>query len=93
MIVGILVVELYLPQSGSLKGKRQVVKSLKDRVKNRFNVSIAEVGELDLWQKAVLGIASVANEQGFVNEVLDHVMDFIRSNPQVEVVHFQLQMV
>jgi len=86
-------VELYLPQSGSLKGKRQVVKSLKDRVKNRFNVSIAEVGELDLWQKAVLGIASVANEQGFVNEVLDHVMDFIRSNPQVEVVHFQLQMV
>lgn len=85
--------ELYLPQSGSLKGKRQVVKSLKDRVKNRFNVSIAEVGELDLWQKAVLGIASVANEQGFVNEVLDHVMDFIRSNPQVEVVHFQLQMV
>ena len=93
MVVGILVVELYIPRNGSLKGKRQVIKSLKERVKSRFNVSIAEVGDLDLWQKAVLGIACVANERGFVNGVLDHVLDFIVSNPRVEVVHYDLQMV
>ena len=93
MAVGLLVVELHIPQSGSLKEKRRVIKSLKERVKNRFNVSVAEVGELDFWQKAVLGIACVANEAGFVNEVLDRVMDFIRRDAQVEVVHHQLQMV
>jgi uncharacterized protein YlxP (DUF503 family) len=91
--VGILVVELYIPQSGSLKGKRQVIKGLKERVKNRFNVSVAEVGELDLWQKAVLGIVAVANEKGFVNEVMDRVVNFIASHPEVQIVRSDLQMV
>lgn len=93
MTVGILVVELYIPQSGSLKGKRQVIKGLKERVKNRFNVSVAEVGELDLWQKAVLGIVAVANEKGFVNEVMDRVVNFIASHPEVQIVRSDLQMV
>lgn len=93
MVVGILVIELHIPLNRSLKGKRQVVKSLKERVKHRFNVSIAEVGDLDLWQKAVIGVSCVANEKGFVNQVLDQVVDFIASNPCVEMIHHDLQMV
>jgi uncharacterized protein YlxP (DUF503 family) len=93
MTVGILVVELYIPQSGSLKGKRQVIKGLKERLKNRFNVAVAEVGELDLWQKAVLGVVAVANEKGFVNEVMDRVVNFIASHPEVQIVGSDLQMV
>lgn len=93
MIVGICVIELYIPQNGSLKGKRQVLQSMKIKIKNKFNVAIAEVGEQDLWQKAVLGVTTVANDIRFVNEVMDKVVDFIASNPQVEVVHHQLEFV
>ena len=93
MIVGICVIELYIPPTGSLKGKRQVLQSMKVKIKNKFNVAIAEVGELDLWQKAVLGVTTVANDIRFVNEVMDKVVDFISSNPQVEVVRHQLEFV
>jgi uncharacterized protein YlxP (DUF503 family) len=93
MIVGICVIELYIPQNGSLKGKRQVVQSIKVKIKNKFNVAIAEVGELDLWQKAVLGVTTIANDIRFVNEVMDKVVDFISSNPQVQVIHHQLELI
>ncbi len=93
MIVGICVIELYIPQTGSLKGKRQVLQSIKVKIKNKFNVAIAEVGDLDLWQKAVLGVTTVANDIRFVNEVMDKVVDFISSNPQVQVIHHQLEFV
>ena len=64
MTVGLCTVELYLPDGHSLKAKRQVLSSLKARLRDKFNVSVAEVGDLDLWQKAVLAIACVANEAG-----------------------------
>jgi uncharacterized protein YlxP (DUF503 family) len=91
MIVGLCTVELYLPESQSLKAKRQVLLSVKDKVRDRFNVSIAEVGDQDLWQKAVLGIASVANERKHVNQVLDQVVNLIRSNPMVDLVQCQIE--
>ncbi|WP_447978170.1 DUF503 domain-containing protein [Candidatus Nitrospira bockiana] len=84
-------VELYLPDSQSLKAKRQVLLSLKDRVRDRFNVSVAEVGDQELWQKAILGIACVANEQKHVNQVLDQAMNLIRSVPMVDLVKFQIE--
>src|SRR5512143_3299573 len=79
MIVGILRLTLYLPQPGSLKSKRHLVRSAVDRVKAKYNVSIAEVAENDLWQKSVLGVASVGNDHAFVNETLDKVADFVAS--------------
>jgi len=91
MIVGLCTIELYLPDSHSLKAKRQVLMSLKDRIRERFNVSIAEVGDQDLWQKAVLGLACVANEQKHVNQVLDQAMNVIRSAPAAELVKFQIE--
>jgi uncharacterized protein YlxP (DUF503 family) len=93
MVVGICVIELYIPQNGSLKGKRQVLQSIKTKIKNRFNVAIAEVGEQDLWQKAILGVTTVANDRSFVNEVMDKVVGFISSFPQVQIVHHQLEFV
>ena len=92
MIVGLCTVELYIPDGHSLKAKRQVLLSLKDRLRDKFNVSVAEVGEQDLWQKAILGIACVANETAYVNQVLDQVMNLIRSVPMVEVVQVQIEM-
>ena len=77
MFVGILRLTLYLPEPGSLKSKRHLLRSAIDRVKARFNVSVAEVAENDLWQKSVVGVAAVGNERAFVNETLDKVAEFV----------------
>jgi uncharacterized protein YlxP (DUF503 family) len=71
MVVGILRLTLYIPGASSLKEKRQVLRKVVDRLRARFNVSVAEVGDNDVWQRAVVGIAAVANDHSFVNEVLD----------------------
>jgi hypothetical protein len=77
MVIGILEIILYLPESHSLKDKRQVVKSLKDKVHQRFNVAIAEVEDLELWQKAHLAVSSVGNDRRQINGRLDQVINFI----------------
>jgi len=91
MFVGILTVELHIPQSGSLKDKRRVVKGLKERIRARFNVSVAEVGETELWQRATLGIASVSSSRPHAGEVLDKVADLVRSNTSVEVLDYHIE--
>ena len=71
MVVGILRLTLFVQGASSLKDKRQVVRKVVDRLRSRFNVTAAEVGENDVWQRAVIGIAAVSNDRSFVNEVLD----------------------
>ncbi|MCX6023526.1 MAG: DUF503 domain-containing protein [Chloroflexi bacterium] len=77
MHVGILTIRLHLPENRDLKGKRQVVRPLLERVRSRFNVAAAEIEDLDKWQSAVLGIAAVGNDGAHVNEVLSHVIVFV----------------
>ena len=71
MVVGVLRLTLYIHGAASLKDKRQVLRKVTDRLRSRFNVSVAEVGDNDVWQRAVIGICAVANDHRFVNEVLD----------------------
>src|SRR3954454_4905885 len=71
MVVGILRLSLYIHGAASLKDKRKVVRKVVDRLRSRFNVSVAEVGDNDIWQRAVIGIGAVSNDHSFVNEVLD----------------------
>lgn len=77
MFVGAARVELRVHGSQSLKQKRGVVKSIMQRTRNRFNVSIAEVGGQETWQIAVLGLTTVANETGIVRKRLEKAIDFI----------------
>ena len=77
MQVGVCKVMLRLPENDSLKGKRRVVRSLVDRVKGRFNVSIAEVEDQDEWHRITLGISCVSNDGQHVNEVLSNVADYV----------------
>ncbi|HJW88804.1 MAG TPA: DUF503 domain-containing protein [Dehalococcoidia bacterium] len=92
MIVGILTVRLRLPENHSLKGKRQVVKSVIQRVRNRFNVSVAEVEDQDLWQLATIGVACVSNSAAHVNEVLCKVQDFIAgSRLDAELLDYEIE--
>jgi uncharacterized protein YlxP (DUF503 family) len=79
MFVGVLRLVLHLPASGSLKSKRHLLRSAIDRIRARFNVSIAEVAENDLWQRSVLGVTAVGNDHAFVNETLDKVAGLVAS--------------
>jgi uncharacterized protein YlxP (DUF503 family) len=79
MVVGILRLTLFLPENHSLKGKRQVLRSIKDRVRGKFNVSIAESDGHDMWQRAELGICQVGNDRPFVDRALREVVNFIDS--------------
>ena len=79
MVVGIMRLTLYLPENHSLKGKRQVLRAIKDRVRNKFNVSIAESDGHDLWQRAELGICQVGSDRAFVDSALREVVNFIDS--------------
>jgi uncharacterized protein len=79
VFVGVLRLTLHLPDPGSLKSKRHLLRSALDRVKAKFNVAIAEVGDNDLWQRSVVGVAAVGNDHAFVNQTLDKVADFVAS--------------
>ncbi|MCP9455249.1 MAG: DUF503 domain-containing protein [Nitrospira sp.] len=91
MVVGLCTVELFLADSRSLKDKRQVLQSLKDRLRGTFNISVAEVDGQDLWQKAVLAMACVANETSYVNSVFEQALNVIKRMPVVEIVHTQFE--
>ncbi len=93
MVAGILSVALLVPGSQSLKDKRQVVKSLVTTVRNRFNVSAAEVGSLDSRRRAELAFACVANDAALVSSVLNKVLRQVESNPLCEVEDSTLELV
>jgi uncharacterized protein YlxP (DUF503 family) len=79
VVVGTLKLSLYIQNNHSLKEKRKVVKSVVARVRNKFNVSVAEVGSNDKWQMIELGISAVGNDRRFVNSSLDTILSFLES--------------
>ena len=92
MIVGLLTLQLHLPEANSLKSKRSVIKSLKDRIRNKYNVSIAEIDMHDLWQRSILVAACVANEKKVVNQVLEGVRKTVLSMPSAELIDSKMEM-
>lgn len=92
MIVGLLRVELRIGDSESLKDKRQALRSLKDRLRQAFNISIAETADQDLWQRAEFGIACVGTETVGVNRVLNLVVEQIERDRHVELSDYQIEM-
>ena len=79
-------VELHLPDVGSLKGKRHALKGLKERVRARFEVSVAEVAHHDLWQRATLALACVSHDSRHANEVVSKAMEFIEEHVEGRVI-------
>jgi uncharacterized protein YlxP (DUF503 family) len=92
MIVGILIIELMLFESSSLKDKRIVLKSVKDRLK-KFNVSIAELDFQDKWQRAELGIALIGNQQGFVEKSLRQIFNQLDHSDAFEIINYSFDYV
>ena len=91
MVIGVCQLDLRIPENHSLKGKRHVLRKLTDRVRNRFNVAISEVGDNDLWQRAQIGICTVSNDRRHINSSLDKVLDFIEKMYLVEVVSTEME--
>lgn len=91
MFVGVGQIELYIPESGSLKSKRFVLKSLKTKIRNKFNVSVAEIENNDKWQRSSLGVATVSNERKIVDSTLNQVINFIESDFRVEVIDHTIE--
>jgi uncharacterized protein YlxP (DUF503 family) len=91
MRVGILRVYFNVLDAQSLKQKRMVLRSLKDRLRNTYNVSVAEIGENDKWQVGEIGIATVGNETQYVNSALEKVKNFINSNPAVRIIETDIE--
>ena len=92
MTVGTCRVELRLAGNDSLKGKRRVVKSLKDRIRGRFNVSVAEVDRLDEWQRATLGIVCVSNNSRLVDETLTKVVNLIEADADAVILDYEIEL-
>jgi uncharacterized protein YlxP (DUF503 family) len=92
MVVGSLLVRLLIRESRSLKDKRQVVRSIKDRLRHNFNISVAEVDAQDHRQLAILGIAMVSNEAGHIRASFDQIVGLLRGHPVAEFLGHQIEL-
>jgi len=93
MIVGVAAVEIHVHGSGSLKAKRGVVRSISQRLRNRFNVSVSEVGGQGRWQAAVLGIAAVGSDAVVLRRVLERAVAFTEDLHLAEVMHADFELI
>ncbi|WP_022854108.1 DUF503 domain-containing protein [Thermodesulfatator atlanticus] len=94
MVVGIVKVSLHIPETRSLKSKRQVVKKLIQRVNGRFkNLAVSEVADQDLWQKAVIGISAVGPDSRLVNSLLDKVLDYMEEFEDFEIIQADIDII
>jgi uncharacterized protein YlxP (DUF503 family) len=91
LFVGIVRIELHLPASASLKDKRSVVRSLKERIRERVHAAVAEVDHQDLWQRAALGVAVVSGQRHHVGEMLQSVRRLVEGAHGAELLDWQEQ--
>lgn len=92
MVIGTCEIDLLISESRSLKGKRFILKSLKDRIHRRFNVSVAEVDGHDLWKRGTLGIAVVSTGTRHADQVLSEVVNFVERDGRVQIIKYRVQM-
>ena len=93
MIIGILTIDLHIPESQSLKNKRKVIKSIIDSMQNRLNISCAEVSRHDQWQRATLGIACVNTDQAHANATLSRAIDLVDQETEAEIINTHMEFV
>ena len=94
MIIGVCKIKLRIPHNMSLKDKRRVLKSIITQLKNRFNVSVAEVDDQQLWQMATLGVCCVSNDSRYTNEVLSKVVNFVENGRfDIEMLDYETEII
>ncbi len=93
MVIGAAHLQIRIPGNRSLKGKRKIVKSIINRLKNKFNISISEVGSQDMWQRCEIGISTVSNSGAKVESLLDKVLNFIEASYEVEILEVNIELI
>ena len=93
MVIGVLQAKISIPASQSLKDKRMVIKSIKDRILNKMNVSVAEVENQDVWKTAGLAFATIAATKDVVEKRLADVSEFLRSDPRYVLVDYMVEII
>lgn len=94
MVVGLATYTFALPGAHSLKDKRRILKSVIERAKNKFNISIAEIDQQDIWQRAVIGVAVVSNETAHANTILNYLTGFLETaHGEMELLDVRLEMI
>jgi uncharacterized protein YlxP (DUF503 family) len=90
MVIGLLSIEIFLPYSHSLKEKRKIVSAFKDRIRKKFNISVAELDFLDKWQRAKIGIITINKQPGFVDQVLRRIIEEAEQNLEAEILKTEI---
>ena len=90
MVVGLLQIEVHIPASQSLKHKRSVLKSLRDQLRNRFNIAVAEVEANETWQRATLGISTVGQDRAYVEGLIRQVEVWLRATRLVDLIRLDV---
>ena len=90
MWIGCLEIEIYLPGAGSLKEKRMILKSIKSRLRAKYNVAVAEIDSNDKWQRTVLGIVGISNDRREINSQLDKVLDYVETLKDFDILNYKL---
>lgn len=93
MVIGVLHLDLRVHDSRSLKQKRGCIRQIISRIKNTFEVSVAEVGSQDKWQRAEIGVAVVGNDRGVLNQKLDHVINFVEGLGVADLVDHRIELI
>ena len=93
MIIGYLCLELDILEAFSLKDKRRVLKSLKERIKNKFNVSISEIGDKEIWNRSLIAIATVSDNSSYVDKQLSEVINFIENIHSVSIMKIEQEQI
>ncbi|MDC0357173.1 DUF503 domain-containing protein [Oligoflexia bacterium] len=89
--IAVLVVDLHIPGAQSLKAKRRVIKSLKDRIRAKFNVSVAELDALDKWQRSICGITMIGNDQPFLDRCMQQTITLIETIGELQILDTKIE--
>lgn len=94
MNVGVGKISLRIPENADLKGKRQILKSITGRIRSRFNIAVAEVGDNDSWQRATIAFCCISNDKRFSNQVLSRVVSFVENSRfDVEILDYGIEII
>ncbi len=89
MVIGVLQVEVHVPTAQSLKDKRSVIKSLKDQLRGRFNVAVAELDPNETWQRATIGVSTLGEQRAYIEGLLAEATEWLRATRLVELIRVE----
>jgi len=93
MLIGMCKIHLYLPNSHSLKDKRNILKGIKLRIQHNYNVSVCEIDNFDFWKNTTLGVACIGNDKEYINKVINTITLFIEKQSEMQLTSFEINII